>query len=590
MREKTRRAALLCRQVCLGQRHRTASSLNRTRKSQFATPWLTFSRRLRYGRIIQSALQVDLGTTGLTPEMDTRARLIIHTLSCGRMYPTLNKIKLDTAGPHHKQLVKNVTSVYMGIVLADEFLFADKERTLMNVAFINSKHIQNHHAILAPYTGGMTKLIKSLKISSSTAFLQSLWEHAKAVDALVGHCIHKAMQKKSREDKNVLALLMGSVNDVLKLLSHSAPLTDRPSDTEDPTLPEKSKMCVEIYECYFPAFSFTSLPPLPVDRERKNSKVFQEQYLKAIEKRMTFRKLEGTLQRHLAVLNKTRPYTEKIIEGVFMADNAMRKGNRHAIYTLCSKLFLLRLSIRQPAVKKYSSLVPRLLRFLRNDTPQSVLVTAHALIVKLVKEPSLAAATSYAMYLNECLPVRSVPGGGKKLAMYPKLLATQPILLLQHFTMNIRAICQKMEEWDTDLSAMSEGESKMFTSDEHPSGVGLVLYTAEALKQLTLTMTMQESFSGVTYQVVSKKRRLYINALVNLLQCLNADVLTHVCAALETVFSSLSDIKEVTFWLGYTSKAIKNSENPSTKQQVVAWFLRLQSLLSPEKLGIRAKL
>ena len=534
---------------------------------------------------------MDLGDTALPPPLANRVAGLCHVLAVASLPPawvqSLNKQERAT-------FTENVKREYTDIVLADELIFQDAERTVVNSSFLASSHLQNHHKIFTPHTAGLHDVIKQTNLSRDETFITSIHAHALSINSLLRTWFDHARQDKQKqhEFQKFGVFLEKSFANILAVIVLAAPESEKHTHKVASLDTSFKIKCVSILESYFPAFKYTFLPPLPPPLnsvERRNDKIVQRYRVNmahAQKKRTEYMQMTGSLTVLLRLLEnetkKGKRYTETLLEGVERADKMVKNASdTHQLWTLTFKLYCLRLAVSAEEAKLFAHAIPRLLLFFKGY-PNLILLSAHSLVVKLMKEHSREAAKGFCLYINACIPTRAAHDGS--LYVDPKLFPTTT--LLKEFTKNIRSVCQMLEEWDVFDDRLSE----------EASGIGLVMYTVEALKHCIMYFIDNENgFSHKVRQEAAAKKRLYINALVNLLQCSTTDVLTKVCSSLESILSSLTSVNEVSFWLGYTSKRIKQqAHNPSTKQQVVAWFLSLQSLLAPGKLPqagpLRAKL
>ncbi|KAJ9469985.1 putative phosphoribosylpyrophosphate synthetase [Diplonema papillatum] len=519
--------------------------------------------------------------------------------------------------PANPALRERFADTFVGLQLADEILHRDAARADLSKGIPPaSPHAKQRQPFFASPSQrhALLRLLRALSIPAEASFYKRLEAHSASVHAHITASFNRSVEKRTNEMVATLGFFTPGYRDVLFAVQAAAPQNDRVSAPEG--LPES---CVAILRNYFAVFPHTSLPPLPASVLQSNSPEAQERKKKALVERGTFHVFKATLasfvryqQRASKSLAGGTPYSDEVISNVFRAD-ADGKTDPMARYPLQFWLFCLSLiPSTSDEIKALTPVAPRLLRFIRPGYDTRILVTAHAIIIKLLGEPTRDSVICLSLYINACLPVRPKPrssadvAAGSPAVIGPVNTRLLPSLeLLKEFTKHIRGLCQKVEEWDVGVDSLQQarpqppGEAAAAPREagkkpekdrnprRHASGVGLVLYVVEALRKTILGLSSEEH--RLTAEL-SRKRRLYIGALINLLQCLNSEVLTKVCASLESVLSSQSDISEVTFWLQHTSKAIKNSHNPSTKQQVVEWFLRLQALLRPQHLGIQAKL
>eukprot|EP01060_Flectonema_neradi_P029626 TRINITY_DN4134_c0_g1_i2.p1 TRINITY_DN4134_c0_g1~~TRINITY_DN4134_c0_g1_i2.p1 ORF type:complete len:754 (+),score=99.90 TRINITY_DN4134_c0_g1_i2:504-2765(+) len=479
-------------------------------------------------------------------------------------------------------LKASIRDFFINTLLADNQLFTVKgDEVTVNKEFVGSNMIINHPTIFVGNRKSLADHIRLLDLQNDEILINMLHAHSGRMSTLLSNSF------QSRSSKGIIDLARSSFVDVIGYITLGTPLNER-----QPMNLATARKFMSTLEAYFPAFGHTSLPPLPPPPPQGSPNAaqnYQLRYRQALVRRQQFHSMQKATKVLVGVLEYqwSPHYSKELLSGITQAEEQMLSvGGGYATMILCFRLFCLKLAAKFVDTGDLSYHIPDFMRFVRVKDgklyPRAVVSAAHDLIVKVIKIPNLMSALSFCKYIQECIPVRPLSDG--RMAVNTGLLPHR--LLLEEFTRNIRAVCQKVEKWDFSFGeaakSSNNGVLQSVRSSDHPSGVGLVLYVVESLRITCLSLHKRRGFDNY--------RKLYVHALVNLLQCLHTAVLTHACLSLESVFSSLTDIQELTFWLSYTSKAIKESHNPSTKQQVVAWFLTLQSRLSPEKMGIRAKL
>ena len=522
-------------------------------------------------------------------EIVTLTMSVFHTASCLWLgTKTADATAKFLTERELKWYKDTIASFFMDTMLADKLLFSvgSDEKVVVQSEFIGSTAIINHPSIFKGNRQLLSGQIKLLELHNDEELINRLFEHSKRIASL----LNNAFQHSSRSSKGIVDLTRSSFVDVVGFITLGTPLNER-----QPMNITTARKFLSTIESYFPSFGYTNLPPLPALPQQGGSNTSQQdyqiKYRQAVARRQHFLTMQKTTKVLVGILElKWSPhYSKELLSGIIEAENKMKTvGGAYQTMILCYRLFLLRLAAKFVESGNLSYHIPDLMRFIKIHEgklyPDVVVTAAHDLIVKVIKIPSLMSALSFCKYIQECIPVRPLSDG--RMTVDVRFLPHR--LLLREFTKNIRAVCQKIEKWDFNFVSAAKSarvNDNVFHSiqkSDHPSGVGLVLYVVESLRITCLSLHKRRGMNNY--------RKLYVHSLVNLLQCLHTAVLTQVCVSLESVFSSLTDIQEITFWLSYTSKAIKESHNPSTKQQVVAWFLILQSRLSPEKLGIRAKL
>eukprot|EP01062_Namystynia_karyoxenos_P080721 TRINITY_DN8735_c0_g1_i1.p1 TRINITY_DN8735_c0_g1~~TRINITY_DN8735_c0_g1_i1.p1 ORF type:complete len:1054 (+),score=376.35 TRINITY_DN8735_c0_g1_i1:84-3164(+) len=568
------------------------------------------------------------GCALLPPALQSHQLSLLHVCSAavacaagpaGEEMPMFDHLTPEERG----RLCDAAGRAFVGVVLADELLFTDAKRTTWNPTFITTVHLDNHHRMVSSHRSMVALLLTSLGGEQGAAFVTLLRDHAKGVcdgasrveaEATAERHGGSGKAQKQHELRKLVNFLGQSFHTVVHIALYIAGAQHDPrlksSSDKMPPLPV-ARTCLEVLECYFPFFGLTQPPQTP-QRGRSDDPQYRDRVRRVMQQQRSFRFLSAALSGLLATLTAgDRRFVDDLVGSVVDTARAPGPGGgpprRSALLSckLCWRLFALRhLAEAGPLPPRVDAeLMPSLLRLLRPAEPEPVMRAAHQAIVELLRRPSPLALLGLPPYLHTCVPVRTE---GTELAVDLKLLPPTPLLRL--FTQHIRGLAQRFEEWDevtleralrlTPIAAGDEGSAQALaqvaarlaqdgdSGGAHPTGVGLVLYVAEALRITAMTLTTQSRGDSQSM----RQRNLYIAALANLLQCLNPRVVTAVCTALERVLAALPDLRDVTFWLSYTSKAIKASSNFGTKQQVVQWFLRLQHKLTPGELGFKAKL
>ena len=546
---------------------------------------------------------------------------LCHLVACANvLHPSVSLVGLSPVD--RDAFAHRLRRGYISFVLSDELLFRDAERSALNVAFVRSPHLQSHQKVVAPHKDGMLRMLRALGMERDEVLVKMVHDHAAALKPVLSKVATASAGAGGKADhKRLLAFLQESFGDVLALVVLATPEAEQLPPPEERLSPLFKERCVAVLEAYFPAFQYTYMPPLPPpmssadQRSPQSVARYRAMMAAASRARRQYAQMTGALTVLLRQMEAESVavapadggggdpsptpaaagrFSQRVVDSIGEADKLVRGGDLSAMWALAFRLNCLKLLVLPEEATHFSRLIPGLLHFVRGTYQGLVLLTAHSLVVKLMKQPCLAAAKGFALYINVCVPTRAAHDGS--LYVEPKQFPLNT--LLKEFTKNIRAVCQALEEWDAfdvspaseDADVDSEGGVKVAGGGgggKQVSGAALVMYTVEALRHCILYFVYNEQSFPVRMRAeAAAKKRFYINALINLLQCSTANVLTKVCNSLETVLSSLKEVREVSFWLSYTSKRIKNqSQNPSTKQQIVAWFLSLQSLLSPERLG-----